>query len=100
MGQHKTYLIASLLKCYRMKSFNIYSKPKVDKLDAFQFSWQSNKDVQEAAIMQVLTSDDLNDPRLGAQIGSPCATCGLDYEKCCGHWGYYEFLFPLFLGIL
>lgn len=79
-----------------MKSFNIYSKPKVDKLDAFQFSWQSNEDVQEAAIMQCLNSDDLNDPRLGAQIGSPCATCGLDYEKCCGHWGYYEFLFPLF----
>ncbi|CAH8637339.1 unnamed protein product [Schistosoma intercalatum] len=39
----------------------------------------------------------LLDPRLGANKRDElCATCGLDYQTCIGHWGYFDLPTPIY----
>ncbi|KAG5444137.1 DNA-directed RNA polymerase III subunit RPC1 [Clonorchis sinensis] len=39
----------------------------------------------------------LLDPKLGANKRDElCATCGLDYQLCIGHWGYFDLPVPIF----
>ncbi|CAL8105388.1 unnamed protein product [Calicophoron daubneyi] len=39
----------------------------------------------------------LLDPRLGSNKRDElCATCGLDYQTCIGHWGYFDLPTPIF----
>ncbi|CAH8667307.1 unnamed protein product [Heterobilharzia americana] len=39
----------------------------------------------------------LLDPRLGANKRDElCATCGLDYQTCVGHWGYFDLPTPIY----
>lgn len=79
-----------------MKSFNIYKPSRTDGFDKLQFSWWSNEKIKEVSIMEIQDSEDLNDPRLGApNPQSPCATCGLGWEHCPGHFAHYSFFFPL-----
>ncbi len=78
-----------------MKSFNIYKRNNAGCLNALQFSWFKNIEVIQNSIFEIQDSEDLNDARLGAQIGCPCATCGLDFSNCAGHFGHYSFLYPL-----
>ena len=78
-----------------MKSFNIYSKSIASDLSDLQFQWWSNAAIKKTSVMEVIESEDLNSPLLGAQIDSPCATCALPWEQCPGHFGHYSFLFGL-----
>lgn len=78
-----------------MKSFNIYNTSIANDLSDLQFSWWSNASVKSTSVMEVIESEDLNSPFLGAQVGTPCATCHLNWEQCAGHFSHYTFLFGL-----
>lgn len=39
----------------------------------------------------------LLDPKLGAtKRDELCVTCGLDYQVCIGHWGYFDLPVPIY----
>lgn len=39
----------------------------------------------------------LLDPKLGATHRNElCETCGLDYQSCIGHWGYFDLPVPVY----
>lgn len=39
----------------------------------------------------------LLDPKLGAtKRAELCETCGLDYQTCIGHWGYFDLPVPVY----
>ena len=60
-----------------------------------EFSWLNDDDLLKLSKFHVTGSEDLNSNYLGATIENNCLTCGLDFRACPGHFGHYEFMYPL-----
>ena len=60
-----------------------------------EFSWLNDDDLLKLSKLHVTGSEDLNSNYLGATIENSCLTCGLDFRACPGHFGHYEFMYPL-----
>ncbi len=64
-------------------------------MDKIQFQWLTDIDLLKISKLKVTSSEDLSSNYLGATIEKNCLTCGLGFKQCPGHFGSYEFLYPL-----
>ena len=64
-------------------------------MDKINFTWLDDEQLLKISKFRLTCSEDLNSNYLGATIDNNCLTCGLHFKQCPGHFGSYEFLYPL-----
>ena len=64
-------------------------------MDKVQFKWLDDEELLKISKLALTCSEDLNSNYLGATIDNNCLTCGLHFKQCPGHFGSYEFLYPM-----
>ena len=79
-----------------MCDVNIYAEEKKPCISNLGFSWYSNTETKNNSVLQIRSSEEINDLRLGASIEDTCLTCNHKWSTCPGHFGSYEFFKPLF----
>ncbi|KAF8563861.1 hypothetical protein P879_06895 [Paragonimus westermani] len=91
---------------------SLYRPPDIPKVvSSIKFQLCNEADIKQFSHVQVLKcllygegqnnrkalEYGLLDPKLGANKRDElCATCGLDYQVCIGHWGYFDLPVPIF----
>ncbi|KAF6775432.1 hypothetical protein AHF37_05549 [Paragonimus kellicotti] len=91
---------------------SLYRPPDIPKVvSSIKFQLCNEADIKQFSHVQVLKcllygegqnnrkalEYGLLDPKLGANKRDElCATCGLDYQICIGHWGYFDLPVPIF----
>ena len=64
-------------------------------MDKVQFKWLDDEELLKISKLALTCSEDLNSNYLGATIDNNCLTCALHFKQCPGHFGSYEFLYPM-----
>ena len=60
-----------------------------------KFSRLSDNELKQISKFTVTMTEELSSNYLGATVDNDCLTCGLTFKECPGHFGIYEFSFPL-----
>lgn len=64
-------------------------------MNKVKFSCLTDKDLLQMSKLEVKCSEELSSNFLGATVEQTCLTCSLSFHECPGHFGHYEFLYPL-----